>query len=63
MRNSLNLYLTDAERAWVQDASEMLGVTQSYVIRLILRKYIGLPVGDKGEAEFAHLVTTNMFVS
>jgi hypothetical protein len=59
----MKLYLTDAEEQWVRDAAEMLGVTHSYVVRLILRKQIGLPVGDKGEAEFAHLVTTNMFVS
>ena len=51
----MNLYLSAREKELLRDVAEMLGVSQAYVVRLAFRKMIDLPVGDKGDAEYAHV--------
>ena len=54
-KGSLNVYLTDAESDFIQTAAEKLGTTQTYVLRLILRDFIGLPIGGSGHSEITWL--------
>lgn len=51
----MNVYLTTTERKFVSRAAEELGTTDAYIIRLVLRKVMGLPIGGRGESEYAHL--------
>jgi len=54
----MHLYLTKQESEILQDAAEMLGTTQAYVMRLLLRDTAGLPIGGKGVSELDWLRET-----
>ena len=54
-KGSFNVYLTDTEYDFVRRGAEDLGTTNAYVIRLILRDFLGLPIGGSGRSEIAVL--------
>lgn len=51
----LSLYLSEHEQAIVQDAAERIGVTQAYILRLVFRNQVGLPVGGSGISDLQYL--------
>lgn len=51
----MNLYLKTEELAFVKQAARELGTTQAYVVRLILRKAMGVSVGEAGESDYSRL--------
>ena len=55
MSQRLQLYLTNEEYDFLLAATEYLGVTKAYVLRLCLRKPLGLGVGGSGETDYALL--------
>lgn len=55
----VNLYLSDEEADYITDATTKLGVTRAYIVRLILRDFIGLPVGGEGRSELRYLTEIN----
>ena len=46
------LYLTSEEDDWLHEAAELLGVTRSYIMRLLLRDMAQFPIGGHGASEY-----------
>lgn len=51
----LKLYLSRQEDDLVRISADKMGVSNSYIVRLILRDFYGLPIGGSGRSEIAWL--------
>lgn len=47
----MNIYFTDTERVRIRVMATRLGVSDSYVVRLIVRETLGLSTGLRGAQE------------
>jgi len=45
--SKISVYLTTAERSALRAVAEQRGVSQNYVMRIALRREVGLPTGLK----------------
>lgn len=51
MKTSMQVYLRDEEREFVRKVADQFGVTQAYVIRLLIRNAARLSLGEWGDEE------------
>ena len=60
--NRFSAYLTDGERQALKDAAAALGAAENYVVRLALRRSLGLPLEQIHRDQLEYLSTITLTV-